>query len=438
MTTATIDTRLPDRVMTRVQWRLLPLLFLAYLVAYIDRSNISFAAATMNADLGFTATIYGLAGGLFFLSYALLEVPSNLAMARFGARTWIARIMVTWGIVSAATMFVQTPMQFYVMRFLLGAAEAGFFPAIIYYVSLWFPERWRGRAVGRFYVALPVATAVMGLISAPILDLDGRLGLQGWQWLFLLEGVPAVILGVIVYRQLTDTPAEARWLADEERRWLTGALAEDAARNPAADHGSLMEAVTDRTTLLFGLVWACIVAVNTILALSIPQILGAKTGVDPAGAGRVLMVAGVIGALTLLANAWSSDRRRERYRHMIIPMLVQALAIGGMAFATTPALVIGCYLVNFMASMATQPVFFAALSESLNRRHVAIGTAAVNTLAQVAGFIAPILFGMSKDATGNYDLGLAIMPVFLVVAAGLSLHLGRRWQTARVTVTLPA
>jgi ACS family tartrate transporter-like MFS transporter len=426
VTTATDDSGLPDRVMARVQWRLLPLLFLAYLIAYIDRSNISFAAATMNADLGFTATIYGVAGGLFFLSYALLEVPSNLAMVKFGARTWIARIMVTWGIISAATMFVQTPMQFYIMRFLLGAAEAGFFPAIIFYVSQWFPELWRGRAVGRFYVALPVATGIMGLISAPILNLDGRLGLQGWQWLFFLEGIPAVILGVIVYKVLTDTPDKAGWLAEHERSWLIGALAEDAARNSAPDHDSLFAAVTDRTTLLFGLVWACIVGVNTTLALSIPQILGAKAGLNPAGAGFVLTVAGLIGSLTLLTNAWSSDRRQERYHHMIAPMLIQGLAIAGMAFATSPGVVIGFYLLNFMASMATQPVFFAALSEALNRSHVAVGTAAVNTLAQIAGFVGPILFGMAKDGTGAYDLGLAVMPVVLVIAAAVSLHLNRR------------
>ncbi|WP_310476512.1 MFS transporter, partial [Sandarakinorhabdus sp.] len=224
-TTGDVSPGLPERVMKKAQLRLLPFLFFAYMIAIIDRANISFAAKTMNADLGFSASVFGFAGGIFFVSYALLEAPSNMLMMRFGTRLWVTRIMISWGVISAAQMFVTTPMQFYALRFLLGAAEAGFFPAILYYASLWFPAQWRGRVISRFYVAQPVTQIVMGLISGPILGLEGAMGLHGWQWLFLLEACPALMMGFIIWRHLPDAPGKVGWLAPDERRWLTGALA---------------------------------------------------------------------------------------------------------------------------------------------------------------------------------------------------------------------
>ena len=213
----------------KVFWRILPVNLVAYLFAYMDRVNISFAALTMNADLKFSATVYGLGAGVFFLGYALFEVPSNLMLVRFGARTWIARIMITWGLLSAAMMFVRTPAAFYTMRFLLGAAEAGFFPGVIYYFSGWFPMAWRGRAVSRFYVASPLASVVMGAISGPLLGLSGVAHLRGWQWLFLGQGLPAVLAGLMVWRLLPDSPRAAAWLSAPQKAWLEGRLARDAA-----------------------------------------------------------------------------------------------------------------------------------------------------------------------------------------------------------------
>src|SRR5665213_3415271 len=214
----------------KMSWRLLPLIGLGYCIAYIDRVNISFAALQMNQDLHFSAAVYGLGGGLFFLSYALFEVPSNLLLVRFGARRWIARIMLTWGVLAVGMMFVRTPMQFYVMRFLLGLAEAGFFPGVIYYLSLWFPNRHRARAISRFYVAWPLSAAIMGALAGALLSLQGRLGLAGWQWLFLAEGLPAVALSGIILVGLPDRARDAAWLSSEEKAWIGAKLADDRAK----------------------------------------------------------------------------------------------------------------------------------------------------------------------------------------------------------------
>jgi ACS family tartrate transporter-like MFS transporter len=208
------DEQIGRAAISKASWRLLPLMALGYGIAYMDRVNISFASLQMNQDLHFSATVYGLGGGLFFLSYAILEVPSNLLLVRFGARRWLARIMLTWGLLAAGMMFVRTPMQFYVMRFLLGAAEAGFFPGVVFYLMQWFPAAHRGRAISRFYVAFPISSAVMGAIAGSLLKFDGQFGLAGWQWLFLVEGIPAVVLSAVFLALLPNGPTEASWLSN--------------------------------------------------------------------------------------------------------------------------------------------------------------------------------------------------------------------------------
>jgi ACS family tartrate transporter-like MFS transporter len=416
---------LPDRVMKKAQWRLIPLLFLAYLIAIIDRLNISFAAATMNEDLGFSATVYGLAGGIFFVSYALLEVPSNVAMMRFGTRVWITRIMITWGIISAAQMFVQTPTQFYVLRFLLGAAEAGFFPAILFYASIWFPAKWRGRAVSRFYVAQPVSQIMMGLISAPILNLDGVMGLHGWQWLFLLEAIPALLMGVIVWKCLPDGPATVTWLATDERHWLTGALAADAAAITSTSHESVARAITDRPVLLFGIVWFFYVGAVNAFYVSLPQILGLKTGFDTRDVGLLVAAGGVLGVCTLIGLGWSSDRRQERFWHIIVPALIVATSFVTLTINPSPVLAALAFLGIAAAWLPSQPVFFSALSETLHQRHRAVGIAAVNTFGQFGSFLSSSAFGVARDATGSYDLGLAAIAVAVLVGALILNHIRR-------------
>jgi len=417
---------LPDRVMRKAQWRLLPIIFLAYLIAIVDRLNISFAASTMNEDLGFTATVYGLAGGIFFVSYALLEVPSNVAMMRFGTRVWVTRIMITWGLISGAQMFVQTPTQFYILRFLLGAAEAGFFPAILFYASLWFPAKWRGRAVSRFYVAQPVTQILMGLISAPILGLEGVVGLHGWQWLFLLEAIPALLMSIIIFKFLPDSPASVGWLDAGERQWLNGALAADAATITSAKHDSVLRAIADRPVLLFGMVWFFYVgAVNAFYTFT-PQVLGVKSGFDTQSVGLLIAAGGVVGVITLIGLGWHSDRRQERFWHIIIPALIVAASFITLALDPSPLLSAIAFLAITATWLPSQPVFFSALSETLHQRHRAVGIAAVNTFGQFGAFLSTSAFGYARDATGNYDLGLAVIAACAVIGALFVNHIRRR------------
>lgn len=409
------DPALPERVMRRAQWRIIPIIFAAYLIAIIDRNNISFAAATMNRDLGFTATIYGFAGGVFFVSYALLEVPSNIAMMRFGPRLWMARIMISWGLLSAAHMFVSTPTQFYVLRFLLGAAEAGFIPAVMYYVSLWFPVQWRGRAVSRFYVAQPFAAIVLGILSAPILSLDGAQGLHGWQWLFLLEALPAVILGIIFLLFLPDSPAKVGWLSPAERDWLTSTLAAEAAANSAPRHSSVLAALADRRIFLFGLAWFSVVGMLSAYTLSLPQILAEKTGFDTAGVGQLVTLGGIIGVVALLALGWQSDRKQERWWHIMVPWLLVAGGLAALALAPSPAVAIAGFLLIALAYQPSQPIFHATLQQSLHQSHRAVGIAAVNTFGQIGAFLSTSSMGVARDATGNHDVALAVIAGFVVI-----------------------
>ena len=416
---------LPDRVMRKAQLRLLPFLLIAYLIAIVDRINISFAAETMNRDLGFTATVYGFAGGIFFVSYALLEVPSNMAMMRFGARVWVTRIMISWGVLSAALMFLTTPMQYYVLRFLLGAAEAGCFPAGLYYASTWFPTQWRARVVSRFYVAQPITQIVMGLVSAPILGLEGVMGLHGWQWLFLIEGVPAIVMGLIIWRYLPDSPDKVSWLASDERRWLTGALAADAAASGAA-HGSVIKAISDRRVLGFGLAWLFFVGSVNAYYNSMPSIIAAKTGMDITRIGQFTVVGGLIGVAMLLGLGWHSDRRQERYWHMLVPWAIVAAAFALLSLAKSPTPAIIAAVLIFAFYLSSQPAFYAALTEGLHERHRAVSIAAVNTFGQFGAFVSISALGVSRDATGSYDMGLAAIAVCVAIGVFLMNMLRRQ------------
>jgi ACS family tartrate transporter-like MFS transporter len=419
---------LPERVMRKAQLRLLPLLFFAYMIAIIDRANISFAAQTMNADLGFSASVFGFAGGIFFVSYALLEVPSNMLMMRFGTRLWVTRIMISWGVISAAQMFVTTPMQFYALRFLLGAAEAGFFPAILYYASLWFPAQWRGRVISRFYVAQPVTQIVMGLVSGPILGLEGVSGLHGWQWLFLLEACPAIAMGFIIWRYLPDTPERVHWLAPDERSWLTGALAAEASTSTA--HASVFKAISDPRLLMFGIIWfLCTGGLNAYL-VTMQLILAEKTGFLANSVGQLTAVCGVVGVFMLLGVSARSDRRQERFWHIMLPWAVGASAFIALAVSDLPVVAIIAAALIAGTILPVHSVFYAALTEGLHERHRAVSIAAVNTFGQFGSFLATSGFGVARDATGSYSAGLAAIAAGAVVSVVLLNSLRRQTAAA--------
>ena len=412
------DDALARSAMAKAMWRILPLILLAYVVAYMDRVNVSFASLQMNDDLKFSATIYGLGAGLFFLGYALFEVPSSLMLTRFSAPQWIARIMLTWGLLAAGMMFVRTPMQFYVLRFLLGVAEAGFFPSVIYYFSGWFPMAWRGRAVSRIYVAGPLASIVMGGISGRLLGLDGTAGLRGWQWLFLVQGLPAVLLSLIFLRFLPAAPASVHWLAEQEKAWLSRELARDAALIGAPVRHSLLAAFANPKVLLLGAIGCVGNGAGNGLLLSAPAVLSAGTGLDVLHIGYVVSIGGVLGIVCILFAGWNSDRGGDRLRDACAYVIGFAAALMLIGVSTTPAVVIVGYLL-FAASFFTGGVLLvSSWADVLHVRQLAVGSAAINTLWQIGNFLSPYAWGVAKDATGSYRAGL-IGAAILATAQGI-------------------
>ena len=293
------DTEIEKRVIRKLSWRLIPLLIGCYVIAVIDRANIGVAALTMNADLGISAASFGLAAGLFFLPYAILELPSNLLMERVGARWWIARIMVTWGIISGAHMFVWSENSLYVMRALLGAAEAGFFPGIVFYLTLWFPVAWRGRIIASVMTGIPIALIIGTPVSSLLLELHGWLGLRGWQLMFLLEAIPAIVLGLIVPFALPDRPEDARFLSADEQHWLVTTLAAERQKLPSRGHGGLLKALFSPLVLLFSLTYYGLANLNGAVSTFLPLIIS-ETGLSHVQTGFITIIPYVFGMAGML------------------------------------------------------------------------------------------------------------------------------------------
>jgi MFS transporter, ACS family, tartrate transporter len=412
--------------MAKAMWRIVPLILLAYVMAYMDRVNVSFASLQMNDDLKFSATIYGLGGGLFFLGYALFEVPSSLMLSRYSAPQWIARIMITWGLLAAGMMLVRTPTQFYAMRFLLGVAEAGFFPSVIYYFSHWFPMAWRGRAVSRIYVASSLAGILMGAISGALLGLDGKAGLQGWQWLFLVQGLPAVLLGLILLRFLPATPASVQWLSGPEKAWIEEELQRDSALIGNPVRHSLLAAFANPKVLLLGAIGCVANGAGGGFLLSAPAVLIAGTGLDVRHVGHLVSIGGALGVACILFAGWNSDRGGDRLRDAFVYAAVLAAALMLIGISSTPSLVIVGYLL-FAASFFTGgAMLVSSWADVLHVRELAVGSAAINTLWQIGGFLSPYAWGVAKDATGSYRTALIGGSLLAVVDGILLLYIRAR------------
>ncbi len=395
--------------------RLLPLIGIAYGIAYMDRVNVSFAALQMNRSLGFSASAYGLGAGLFFLSYALCEVPSNLLLVRFGARRWLSRIMLTWGLISIGMMLVRTPAQFYVARLALGAAEAGFFPGVIFYISQWFPSATRSQAISRFYIALPLSSVVSGGVAGMLLGLQGHFGLAGWQWLFLAEGVPAVLLSAAFLFCLPDSPAKARWLSDAERNWLVRQLrSEDRAIGGGHGGSNVLRALREPRVWLLGACFFCLYMCNYGLSFTAPLIVQKVTGLSVTRVGFIVALFGVLGAMSMLLSGWLSDRHSERYFHALVPVLAMAGCFLAAGSSGRPAIIVSTFALIFMFSMAWQPPGWALPSSFLSGKSAAAGIAAINTIAMCGGFVGPWWMGVAADHMGGYQhglLGFAVPPL---------------------------
>jgi MFS transporter, ACS family, tartrate transporter len=393
----------------KIAWRLLPLFALSYGVAVMDRNNIGFAALQMNRDLHFSASIYGFGAGLFSLGYALCEIPSNLALYRFGARRWIARIMLTWGLLAMGMLFVKTPPQFYAMRFVLGTAEAGFFPGIMFYLLQWFPDDLRARAISRFYGAAPLAAIANGLLAGPLMSLQGRLGLRGWQWLFLLEGFPAVLLSVIFLFHLPNTPDEARWLSSSERAWLKARLAADIRTETHLE--DTWGALRDKRIWLLGLLSFCVLTCIYAYTLTAPTILQGVARFSIASIGVLMAINGLLSVLSMTINATHSDHTRERRWHIVIPLLITAAAFLVSGGTKHSWLVVLSFAVAITGLYAIQGIIYAIPGSFLKGRSAAAGIAVVTTMGILGGFAGPAWIGWMKDATGSFQIGLMALAI---------------------------
>lgn len=406
---------LESRTMRKVTWRLVPFLMACYFIAYLDRVNVAFAGPSMMKDLGLTAAAFGGAAGIFFIAYFFFEVPSNLAMNKFGARVWISRIMVTWGVISGAQAFVTGEVSFYVIRLLLGIAEAGFFPGIIFYMTLWFPAAYRARIIGLFMFAIPVSTVIGSPISGFILDLHGALGLQGWQWIFLIEALPAIIMAVGVLVYLTNRPAEADWLTDEEKTWLQGRLDDERQTREAHFKKDWFRSAFNMRVMALGLVYMAINIPQYGLSFFLPQIIK-EFGVSDIEAGFITTLPYLAGGLGMIIWSRNSDRTGERVWHCIIPFIAMIIGLGAAALADSLLLKMAVLCVAAWGFFSILPVFWTLPTSFLSGAGAAAGIAAVNSIGNLGGYIGPQIFGLLKTTTQTDSAGLAFLAA--VAAAG--------------------
>jgi len=403
------------RTMAKVMRRLVPFLILCYFAAYLHRVNVGFAALTMVSDLHLSKTAFGFGAGVFFLAYFIFEVPSNLALDRFGASRWIARIMVTWGLCSGAMAFIQGERSFYLVRILLGAAEAGFFPGIIYYLAIWFPATYRARVISYFMAAIPLSSVIGAPVSGLILYLDGFLGIKGWQWLFIVEAIPSIILGVLCWFYLTDRPAGADWLAPEERQWLVTRLEAERRVREAHRAYDVLEALVNPRVIAISLIYFGAVAVNYGLSFWLPQIVKAF-GLSNAATGFVTAIPFVVGTIAMIYWGRSSDRRLERKGHMAIALAAAALGMIGTGLFADPVLKMISVCVAGFGLFGSLPLLWTFPTAFLSGTAAAGGIAVINSIGNLSGFFGPYVIGYLHDVTGGFAAGLYAIAACALIA----------------------
>ena len=411
-----MNSEIERRTMRKVYLRLLPFCFALYLICYLDRTNIGFAALTMNKDLGFSSYVYGLGAGAFFWGYFLLEVPSNLILEKVGARRWISRIMVTWGIVSGCFAFVDGPVSFFSLRFLLGLAEAGFFPGMILYFTYWFPPFHRARVIAGFMAAIPVAIGLGAPVSTALLELNGMWGLAGWKWLFLFEAAPAVILGLCTWFYLTDRPEAARWLADDERAWLTGVMAEERRRVQAAPKVSVLRTFFDLRVLALGAIHFAQAGVSVGMAVFV-ALMVKRLGLSNMATGWMTSIPFIFGTLGILIWGAYSDRINERKWNLVASCSCMALGMAMAGFFEGTYLSIAGLSLGMIGLYASNAHLFPIPSMFLTGAAAASGIAWVNSLGILAGGVTSPVIGYIKDSTGSYQGGLYFLAALGVMGA---------------------
>jgi ACS family tartrate transporter-like MFS transporter len=410
---------LGHRTLRKVRGRLMPLIVLLYFVAYLDRNNVGFAKLTMSEDIGLSAAAYGLGAGMFFIGYALLEIPSNAGMYRFGARKWIARILISWGIFATAMALVNGETSFYVIRFLLGAAEAGFFPAILFYLTLWFPAPQRVLVLGIFILAQPVSNALGAPVSGLLLQMEGVAGLHGWQWLYIVEGIPAILLGLLTPVLMTDKPGHAHWLAADEREWLTRTMDEELSHRQKGQPHHFLAGLKDSRTIAYSALYFGLVCGIYGLGLWLPTIVSALGKFNTTEVGFIVAIPYTIAAVFVYYWGRRSDRTGNRVLHASISMVMAAVglvAAGSLVQVNAILAMIALTLAAMGIYSAIAP-FLAMPSTALVGAAAAAGLAMVNSLGNLGGFVAPYIVGVLNDATGDNRSGLLFLAACLAVTA---------------------
>jgi sugar phosphate permease len=425
------------RTIATITRRLMPLLGLMYLIAYIDRQNVSYAKLQMVGDLGLSETAYGLGASLFFIGYFFFEVPSNVILERVGARIWFARIMATWGLVTVLLGFTQSPTMFYILRFLLGAAEAGFFPGVLYALTLWFPQDHRGRMVGWFMIASAIANAVGAAIGGALLDLDGLAGLRGWQWVFIATGVPAIVLAVIVFVVLPDRPEKARWLDPEGKAWLHGVLETERAGAGIVDHANPFRALLDPRVLLLALLFVAFPLAAYGLSYWLPTVVKGF-GVSNTTNGLLNIIPWVCVALALWWNPRHAETHQgERTWHIVLPLLIAAVGLILSVLIPNHALKFACLCIAAAGIFAGQPVFWTLPPTFLKGATAAAGIAAINSVGNLGGFVAQNVVPWIKDQTGSDLAPMLFLAVCVLAGAAMVFVVQATLRRGRIAAEAP-
>jgi MFS transporter, ACS family, tartrate transporter len=403
-------------VLKKTAWRLVPLLTLAYIINYLDRTNIGFAALTMNKDLGLTATEFGFGAGILFLSYTVFEIPSNLALYHVGARRWIARIMISWGVVSAATAFVTGAYSYYTARFALGLAEAGFFPGVAYYLAVWFPTQYRTRMLAWFLVAIPASSLIGGPISGLILEMDGIWGLRGWQWLFIIEGLPAIVVGLVVLVVLADRPETAQWLSPQERTALIGILSEERRERPKAD---FISSLSDIRVIILALVQFGFTLGSYGVGIFLPQIIK-TSGLSNLTVGYLVAIPYFFASVSMIWWAWHVDRTGQKNKNLTIACALATVGLTASVLSGNLIVAMTALTIALIGITSARAIFWPIPTRFLTAIGAATGLAFINSIGTAGGFAGPYLMGWLKDFTGTFTAGLLAMAAILLMTTLLA------------------
>ncbi len=423
-----------QQIIRKVSWRLIPFLVLSYMLNFVDRVNLGFAALQMNKELSFTPTVFGWGAGILFVGYFFFGVPSNLALNRYGARRWIALIMIIWGVVSASMALVSGQTSFYVIRFLLGAAEAGFFPGVILYLTMWIPKEYRARITSRFMFAQPIALTLGSLASGWLLQMDGIMGLAGWKWMFLLEGIPCSLVGLIALSYLTDKPENAKWLEAEERKWLQGELDKESRAVEATQKIGTFEVMTHGRVWLLCAIYVCMVVGVYGVNMWLPQIIKNFSGTISTGQiGILAAIPFVAASIGMLLIGMSSDKFKERKWHVTLATGIAGVALLASAFTqSSPTITITLLAISSIGMYGCMPLFWTIPPTFLTGSARAAGIGFINSIGNLGGFLGPMVVGLIRDTTGSFISGLIFLGVCVIVGSILVHAVAKRTESKLV------